>query len=251
MEKHTEELRMEREVLQRSAAVPQAEVETLSPAAEVMQTTPQEEAETSSSAKVMQTTPQAAEASQTEANALQTEAAAPQAEAPVPDFLAENPLGKREADILADYSSRLPSAVMAAGLLVVLALFSWLLGFSRGDTVYGVSLLVGAVAVAAFLFFVLPVLCRRNTEKSLVYTGASVRLTVFGERLILQTVRGEEVLSQMNLRVKDLIKVAEYHGCLLVFVAKSQASILSAEGFTVGSAQAFKAYCAARGVAVK
>lgn len=251
MEKHTEELRMEREVLQRSAAAPQAEVETLSPAAEVMQTTPQEEAETSSSAKVMQTTPQAAEASQTEANALQTEAAAPQAEAPVPDFLAENPLGKREADILADYSSRLPSAVMAAGLLVVLALFSWLLGFSRGDTVYGVSLLVGAVAVAAFLFFVLPVLCRRNTEKSLVYTGASVRLTVFGERLILQTVRGEEVLSQMNLRVKDLIKVAEYHGCLLVFVAKSQASILSAEGFTVGSAQAFKAYCAARGVAVK
>ena len=92
---------------------------------------------------------------------------------------------------------------MAAGLLVVLALFSWLLGFSRGDTVYGVSLLVGAVAVAAFLFFVLPVLCRRNTEKSLVYTGASVRLTVFGERLILQTVRGEEVLSQMRLRVKD------------------------------------------------
>ena len=152
---------------------------------------------------------------------------------------------------MADYSSRLPSAVMAAGLLVVLALFSWLLGFSRGDTVYGVSLLVGAAAVAAFLFFVLPVLCRRNTEKSLVYTGASVRLTVFGERLILQTVRGEEVLSQMDLRVKDLIKVAEYRGCLLVFVAKSQASILSAEGFSVGSAQAFKAYCAARGVPVK
>lgn len=182
---------------------------------------------------------------------MQTEAAVPQEEAPVPDFLAENPLGKREADILADYSSRLPSAVMAAGLLVVLALFAWLLGFSRGDTVYGVSLLVGAVAVAAFLFFVLPVLCRRNTEKSLVYTGASVRLTVFGERLILQTVRGEEVFSQMRLRVKDLIKVAEYRGCMLVFVAKSQASILSAEGFTVGSAQAFKAYCAARGVPVK
>lgn len=211
MEKHTEELRMEREVLQRSAAASRPKAET----------------------------------SQTEENA-------PQEEAPVPDFLAENPLGKREADILADYSSRLPSAVMAAGLLVVLALFSWLLGFSRGDTVYGVSLLVGAVAVAAFLFFVLPVLCRRNTEKSLVYTGASVRLTVFGERLILQTVRGEEVLSQMRLRVKDLIKVAEYRGgCLLVFVAKSQASILSAEGFTVGSAQAFKAYCAARGVPVK
>ena len=192
MEKHTEELRMEREVLQRSAAVPQAE------------------AETSSSAKVMQTTPQAEIAPQTEAAASrpkaetsQTEENAPQAEAPVPDFLAENPLGKREADILADYSSRLPSAVMAAGLLVVLAVFSWLLGFSRGDTVYGVSLLVGAVAVAAFLFFVFPVLCRRNTEKSLVYTGASVRLTVFGEQLTLQTVRGEEVLSQMRLRVKD------------------------------------------------
>ena len=48
-----------------------------------------------------------------------------------------------------------------------------------------------------------------------------------------------------------VVKVSEYHGCLLVFVAKSQASILSTEGFTVGSAQAFKAYCAARGVAVK
>ena len=232
---------MEKEVLQRSAAVPQAEAEA-----------PQEESalqkESAPQAKVTalqeESAPQAAEALQTEENA-------PQEEAPVPDFLAENPLGKREADILADYSSRLPSAVMAAGLLVVLALFSWLLGFSRGDTVYGVSLLVGAVAVAAFLFFVLPVLCRRNTEKSLVYTGASVRLTVFGEQLTLQTVRGEEVLSQMRLRVKDLIKVAEYRGCMLVFVAKSQASILSVEGFTVGSAQAFKAYCAARGVPVK
>lgn len=238
MEKHTEELRMEKEVLQRSAAASRPKAETSqanAPQAEIAPQTeaaaPQAEAETSSAAEVMQTPPQA--------------------EAPVPDFLAENPLGKREADILADYSFRLPSAVMAAGLLVVLALFSWLLGFSRGDTVYGVSLLVGAVAVAAFLFFVLPVLCRRNTEKSLVYTGASVRLTVFGERLILQTVRGEEVLSQMRLRVKDLIKVAEYRGCLLVFVAKSQASILSAEGFSVGSAQAFKAYCAARGVPVK
>ena len=219
---------MEKEALQRSAAASRPKAEA-----------PQEE-----SALQKESAPQAAEALQTEENA-------PQEEAPVPDFLAENPLGKREADILADYSSRLPSAVMAAGLLVVLALFSWLLGFSRGDTVYGVSLLVGAVAVAAFLFFVLPVLCRRNTEKSLVYTGASVRLTVFGERLILQTVRGEEVLSQMRLRVKDLIKVAEYRGCMLVFVAKSQASILSAEGFTVGSAQAFKAYCAARGVPVK
>lgn len=219
---------MEKEALQRSAAASRPKAEA-----------PQEE-----SALQKESAPQAAEALQTEENA-------PQEEAPVPDFLAENPLGKREADILADYSSRLPSAVMAAGLLVVLALFSWLLGFSRGDTVYGVSLLVGAAAVAAFLFFVLPVLCRRNTEKSLVYTGASVRLTVFGERLILQTVRGEEVLSQMRLRVKDLIKVAEYRGCLLVFVAKSQASILSAEGFTVGSAQAFKAYCAARGVPVK
>ena len=176
---------MEKEVLERAAGAPQAG------------------AETSSAESALQTetiAPQAAEALQTEENA-------PQEEAPVPDFLAENPLGKREADILADYSSRLPSAVMAAGLLVVLALFSWLLGFSRGDTVYGVSLLVGAVAVAAFLFFVLPVLCRRNTEKSLVYTGASVRLTVFGERLILQTVRGEEVLSQMRLRVKDCNQV--------------------------------------------
>lgn len=232
---------MEKEVLQRSAAASRPKAETSQANA------PQAEAETSSAEIASQTetiTPQAAEALQTEENA-------PQEEAPVPDFLAENPLGKREADILADYSSRLPSAVMAAGLLVVLAVFSWLLGFSQGDTVYGVSLLVGAAAVAAFLFFVFPVLCRRNTEKSLVYTGASVRLTVFGEQLTLQTVRGEEVLSQMRLRVKDLIKVAEYRGCMLVFVAKSQASILSAEGFTVGSAQAFKAYCAARGVPVK
>ena len=175
---------MEKEALQRSAAASRPKAEA-----------PQEE-----SALQKESAPQAAEALQTEENA-------PQEEAPVPDFLAENPLGKREADILADYSSRLPSAVMAAGLLVVLALFSWLLGFSRGDTVYGVSLLVGAVAVAAFLFFVFPVLCRRNTEKSLVYTGASVRLTVFGERLILQTVRGEEVLSQMRLRVKDCNQV--------------------------------------------
>ena len=175
---------MEKEALQRSAAASRPKAEA-----------PQEE-----SALQKESAPQAAEALQTEENA-------PQEEAPVPDFLAENPLGKREADILADYSSRLPSAVMAAGLLVVLALFSWLLGFSRGDTVYGVSLLVGAVAVAAFLFFVLPVLCRRNTEKSLVYTGASVRLTVFGERLTLQTVRGEEVLSQMDLRVKDCNQV--------------------------------------------
>ena len=226
---------MEKEVLQRSAAASRPKAETSQANAPQAEIAPQTEAAAPRSK---------AETSQTEENA-------PQAEAPVPDFLAENPLGKREADILADYSSRLPSAVMAAGLLVVLALFSWLLGFSQGDTVYGVSLLVGAVAVAAFLFFVLPVLCRRNTEKSLVYTGASVRLTVFGERLILQTVRGEEVLSQMRLRVKDLIKVAEYRGCMLVFVAKSQASILSAEGFTVGSAQAFKAYCAARGVPVK
>ena len=240
---------MEREVLQRSAAASRPKAEA-----------PQEESalqkESAPQAKV--TAPQAEIAPQTEAAAprskaetLQTEENAPQEEAPVPDFLAENPLGKREADILADYSSRLPSAVRAAGLLAVLAVFSWLLGFSQGDTVYGVSLLVGAAVVAAFLFFALPALCRRNTEKSLVYTGAWVRLTVFGERLILQTVRGEEVLSQMNLRVKDLIKVVEYRGCLLVFVAKSQASILSAEGFTVGSAQAFKAYCAARGVAVK
>lgn len=227
---------MEKEVLQRSAAASRPKAETSQANAPQAEIAPQTEAAAPRSK---------AETSQTEENA-------PQEEAPAPDFLAENLLGKREADILADYSSRLPSAVMAAGLLVVLALFSWLLGFSRGDTVYGVSLLVGAVAVAAFLFFVLPVLCRRNTEKSLVYTGASVRLTVFGERLILQTVRGEEVLSQMRLRVKDLIKVAEYRGgCLLVFVAKSQASILSAEGFTVGSAQAFKAYCAARGVPVK
>ena len=58
MEKHTEELRMEREVLQRSAAASRPKAET----------------------------------SQTEENA-------PQEEAPVPDFLAENPLGKREADI--------------------------------------------------------------------------------------------------------------------------------------------------------
>lgn len=227
---------MEKEVLQRSAAASRPKAETSQANAPQAEIAPQTEAAAPRSK---------AETSQTEENA-------PQKEAPVPDFLAENPLGKREADILADYSSRLPSAVMAAGLLVVLALFSWLLGFSRGDTVYGVSLLVGAVAVAAFLFFVFPVLCRRNTEKSLVYTGASVRLTVFGERLILQTVRGEEVLSQMRLRVKDLIKVAEYRGgCLLVFVAKSQASILSAEGFSVGSAQAFKAYCAACGVPVK
>ena len=237
---------MEREVLQRSAAASRPKAETSQANAPQAEIAPQTEAAAPrSKAETSQ-----ANAPQAEI-APQTEAAAPQAEAPVPDFLAENPLGKREADILADYSSRLPSAVMAAGLLVVLALFSWLLGFSRGDTVYGVSLLVGAAAVAAFLFFVLPVLCRRNTEKSLVYTGASVRLTVFGERLILQTVRGEEVLSQMDLRVKDLIKVAEYRGCLLVFVAKSQASILSAEGFSVGSAQAFKAYCAARGVPVK
>ena len=201
MEKHTEELRMEREVLQRSAAASRPKAEA-----------PQEESalqkESAPQAKV--TAPQAEIAPQTEAAAprskaetLQTEENAPQEEAPVPDFLAENPLGKREADILADYSSRLPSAVMAAGLLVVLAVFSWLLGFSQGDTVYGVSLLVGAAVVAAFLFFVFPVLCRRNTEKSLVYTGAWVRLTVFGEQLTLQTVRGEEVLSQMKLRVKD------------------------------------------------
>lgn len=226
---------MEREVLQRSAAASRPKAETSQANAPQAEIAPQTEAAAPRSK---------AETSQTEENA-------PQEEAPVPDFLAENPLGKREADILADYSSRLPSAVMAAGLLVVLAVFSWLLGFSRGDTVYGVSLLVGAAAVAAFLFFVFPVLCRRNTEKSLVYTGASVRLTVFGERLILQTVRNDVVLSQMDLRVKDLIKVAEYRGCMLVFVAKSQASILSAEGFTVGSAQAFKAYCAARGVPVK
>ena len=204
---------MEREVLQRSAAASRPKAEA-----------PQEESalqkESAPQAKV--TAPQAEIAPQTEAAAprskaetLQTEENAPQEEAPVPDFLAENLLGKREADILADYSSRLPSAVMAAGLLAVLALFSWLLGFSRGDTVYGVSLLVGAVAVAAFLFFALPALCRRNTEKSLVYTGAWVRLTVFGEQLTLQTVRGEEVLSQMNLRVKALIKVVEYRGCLL------------------------------------
>ena len=177
---------MEREVLQRSAAASRPKAEA-----------PQEEIAPQTEAAAPRSK---AETSQTEENA-------PQEEAPVPDFLAENPLGKREADILADYSSRLPSAVMAAGLLVVLALFAWLLGFSRGDTVYGVSLLVGAVAVAAFLFFVFPVLCRRNTEKSLVYTGASVRLTVFGERLILQTVRGEEVLSQMRLRVKDCNQV--------------------------------------------
>ena len=182
---------MEREVLQRSAAASRPKAETSQANAPQAEIAPQTEAAAPRSK---------AETSQTEENA-------PQEEAPVPDFLAENPLGKREADILADYSSRLPSAVMAAGLLVVLALFSWLLGFSRGDTVYGVSLLVGAVAVAAFLFFVLPVLCRRNTEKSLVYTGASVRLTVFGERLILQTVRGEEVLSQMRLRVKDCNQV--------------------------------------------
>ena len=196
---------MEREVLQRSAAAPQAEAETSSTESALQTETiaPQAEAETSSAEIASQTETIAPQAEK----ALQTEEDAPQEEAPVPDFLAENPLGKREADILADYSSRLPSAVMAAGLLVVLALFSWLLGFSRGDTVYGVSLLVGAVAVAAFLFFVLPVLCRRNTEKSLVYTGASVRLTVFGERLILQTVRGEEVLSQMRLRVKDCNQV--------------------------------------------
>ena len=182
---------MEKEVLQRSAAASRPKAETSQANAPQAEIAPQTEAAAPRSK---------AETSQTEENA-------PQEEAPVPDFLAENPLGKREADILADYSSRLPSAVMAAGLLVVLALFSWLLGFSRGDTVYGVSLLVGAVAVAAFLFFVFPVLCRRNTEKSLVYTGASVRLTVFGERLILQTVRGEEVLSQMRLRVKDCNQV--------------------------------------------
>ena len=182
---------MEKEVLQRSAAASRPKAETSQANAPQAEIAPQTEAAAPRSK---------AETSQTEENA-------PQEEAPVPDFLAENPLGKREADILADYSSRLPSAVMAAGLLVVLALFSWLLGFSRGDTVYGVSLLVGAAAVAAFLFFVLPVLCRRNTEKSLVYTGASVRLTVFGERLILQTVRGEEVLSQMRLRVKDCNQV--------------------------------------------
>ena len=196
---------MEKEVLQRSAAAPQAEAETSS--AEIASQTetiaPQAEAETSSAEIASQTETIAPQAEK----ALQTEENAPQEEAPAPDFLAENPLGKREADILADYSSRLPSAVMAVGLLVVLALFSWLLGFSRGDTVYGVSLLVGAVAVAAFLFFVLPVLCRRNTEKSLVYTGASVRLTVFGERLILQTVRNDVVLSQMRLRVKDCNQV--------------------------------------------
>lgn len=226
---------MEKEVLERAAAASRPKAETSQANAPQAEIAPQTEAAAPRSK---------AETSQTEENA-------PQEEAPVPDFLAENPLGKREADILADYSSRLPSAVMAAGLLVVLAVFSWLLGFSQGDTVYGVSLLVGAAAVAAFLFFVFPVLCRRNTEKSLVYTGASVRLTVFGEQLTLQTVRGKEVLSQMRLRVKDLIKVAEYRGCMLVFVAKSQASILSAEGFTVGSAQAFKAYCAARGVPVK
>ena len=182
---------MEKEVLQRSAAASRPKAETSQANAPQAEIAPQTEAAAPRSK---------AETSQIEENA-------PQEEAPVPDFLAENPLGKREADILADYSSRLPSAVMAAGLLVVLAVFSWLLGFSRGDTVYGVSLLVGAAAVAAFLFFVLPVLCRRNTEKSLVYTGASVRLTVFGERLILQTVRGEEVLSQMRLRVKDCNQV--------------------------------------------
>lgn len=159
---------MEKEVLERVAAASRPKAETSQANAPQAEIAPQTEAAAPRSK---------AETSQTEENA-------PQEEAPVPDFLAENPLGKREADILADYSSRLPSAVMAAGLLVVLAVFSWLLGFSRGDTVYGVSLLVGAVAVAAFLFFVLPVLCRRNTEKTLVYTGASVRLTVFGERLI-------------------------------------------------------------------
>ena len=79
---------MEREVLQRSAAASRPK------------------AETSSAAEVMQTPPQAAEAMQTDAAAprskaetSQTEENAPQEEAPVPDFLAENPLGKREADI--------------------------------------------------------------------------------------------------------------------------------------------------------
>ena len=182
---------MEKEVLQRSAAASRPKAETSQANAPQAEIAPQTEAAAPRSK---------AEASQTEENA-------PQEEAPVPDFLAENPLGKREADILADYFSRLPSAVMATGLLVVLALFSWLLGFSRGDTVYGVSLLVGAAAVAAFLFFVFPVLCRRNTEKSLVYKGASVRLTVFGEQLTLQTVRNDVVLSQMKLRVKDCNQV--------------------------------------------
>ncbi len=182
---------MEKEVLERAAAASRPKAETSQANAPQAEIAPQTEAAAPRSK---------AETSQTEENA-------PQEEAPVPDFLAENPLGKREADILADYSSRLPSAVMAAGLLVVLAVFSWLLGFSQGDTVYGVSLLVGAAAVAAFLFFVFPVLCRRNTEKSLVYTGASVRLTVFGEQLTLQTVRGKEVLSQMRLRVKDCNQV--------------------------------------------
>lgn len=181
----------------------------------------------------------------------QAAAPAPPAEEAQPDFVAESPLGKREADALADYSSRLVSAIMAAALLAVLALFSWLLGFAQGDMVYGVTLLVGAVAVAAFLFFVLPILCRRNTEKSLVYTDAATRLTVVGEQLTLQVLQGAEVASQMKLRVKDLVKVAEYRGYLLLYVSRSQASIVASAGFTAGTAQAFKEYCAQRGVPVK
>lgn len=74
---------MEREVLQRSAAVPQAEAETSQANAPQAEIAPQTEAAAPRSK---------AETSQTGANA-------PQEEVPVPDFLAENPLGKREADI--------------------------------------------------------------------------------------------------------------------------------------------------------
>lgn len=83
MEKHTEVRRMEKEVLQRSAAASRPKAETSQANAPQAEIAPQTEAAAPRSK---------AETSQTEENA-------PQEEAPVPDFLAENPLGKREADI--------------------------------------------------------------------------------------------------------------------------------------------------------
>ncbi len=74
---------MEKEVLERVAAASRPKAEA-----------PQEESAPQAKVTALQeeSAPQAAEALQTEENA-------PQEEAPVPDFLAENPLGKREADI--------------------------------------------------------------------------------------------------------------------------------------------------------
>lgn len=167
-----------------------------------------------------------------------------------PLFSAQSPLGEKEAYILADQISAKLAPAVSVTVFVVCALLSAVLGFLDGDTVFGVALLCCGAVVAIVLLFLYPYLIRRGARKSLLYTDAVSCMDVYGDRVQFCTLQGNEQVSGVTVYFRNIQKVVQSKGYVLVYLTRSQACVLAQSGFYKGTAEEFIGFCSVRGIRV-